>query len=83
MEPSCDIGSEPRSLVVIFDEMYSVYLHGIQEQECDVMSNKVCNIDSLNLTCRDSSLERSIRVSLTIRVVPKVLKANILFGSSR
>ncbi|KAJ8308769.1 hypothetical protein KUTeg_013643, partial [Tegillarca granosa] len=36
---------EPRSLVLLCDDMYKVHLHGISERKEDVISDKVANLD--------------------------------------
>ena len=61
------------------DDMYNVYLHGIAERESDIITDKVTNDTECNVTS-GASLKRSTRVSLTIRHVPKVLKAHIRLG---
>ena len=72
---------EPNSLLILKDTMYSSYLHGIQEKTQDEISDRVAN---LALTtdghkCGDK-LERTCRVSLTIRYVPKTLKIQLRLG---
>jgi len=75
---------EPRSLVLVKDLMYTKYLHGITETTCDIMSEHVANLTSTNYNTGDV-LKRATRVSLTIRVVPKVMKAKLglLFGKKK
>ena len=72
----------PRSLVVVQDDMYSQYLHGIREVTMDVVDNTFANLDSSgSMPSVDTQLHRTKpRISLTIRVVPKVLQNKILFG---
>ncbi|XP_005106234.1 alpha-ketoglutarate-dependent dioxygenase alkB homolog 6 isoform X2 [Aplysia californica] len=70
---------EPRSLVLVCDEMYKVHLHGIDERTCDVITEKVANLDFISAKVGDQ-LERGTRVSLTIRNVPKVLKTSLFFN---
>ncbi|CAL1533204.1 unnamed protein product [Lymnaea stagnalis] len=70
---------EPRSLVLVCDDMYKVYLHGISERETDVLSEKVANLSAISASGGDV-LRRSRRVSLTFRFVPKLLKAKLIFG---
>nr|XP_008122601.1 PREDICTED: alpha-ketoglutarate-dependent dioxygenase alkB homolog 6 [Anolis carolinensis] len=67
----------PRSLLVLREDMYVRYLHGIRPITEDVVTGHVAN------TCGfepGSTLQRGTRVSLTIRRVPKVLKTSILLG---
>lgn len=71
---------EPRSLVFVCDDMYKTYLHGISERTVDKISNSIANIEMCEMAQSAEDLTRTTRVSLTIRHVPKVLKAKILFG---
>lgn len=71
---------QPRSLVLVQDDMYKVYLHGIKEVTQDTLTDKVANLDLVPEVKEGDVLERSTRVSLTIRYVPKVLKAKLIFG---
>ena len=72
----------PRSLVIVKDDMYTKYLHGIREVTTDVIDETFANLDSCSAPNLDSShLHRTKpRISLTIRVVPKILQNKILFG---
>lgn len=70
-----------RSLVVVRDDMYTTYLHGIREATTDVVDDSFANLDSCSELSLGSCLDRTKpRISLTIRVVPKVLQNKILFG---
>lgn len=72
---------ERRSLVLVCGDMYTQYLHGIAEQTQDTISNKIRNLDSLsNPVSLGETLQRETRVSLTIRHVPRTVKAKLLFG---
>lgn len=71
---------EPRSLVFVCDDMYKTYLHGISERTVDKISNSIANIEMCEMAQSAEDLTRTTRVSLTIRHVPKVLKAKFLFG---
>ena len=75
----CSLLLEPRSLVLVQDDMYDTYLHGIDEVTQDLLSDKVANLDMTDSKIGDV-LKRDTRVSLTIRVVPKVLRAKLLLG---
>lgn len=67
---------EPRSLVVLQDDMYKKYLHGIKEiVEDSIDREKVLNYDRIDST--NLKLIRNTRISLTIRHVPKIFKANL------
>lgn len=70
---------EPRSLVILKEDMYKVYLHGIKEVDQDLINSKsIINFNKLGHKNEESSvLKRDTRVSLTIRHVPKVLKVNL------
>ena len=70
---------QPRSLLVLQDEMYKTYLHGIKTVTRDVISNKIANLEVCGAMVGDI-LERGNRVSLTIRHVPKVIKSCVFFG---
>lgn len=71
---------EPKSLVFVCDDMYKTYLHGISERTVDKISNSIANIEMCEMAQSVEALTRTTRVSLTIRHVPKVLKAKFLFG---
>lgn len=68
-----------RSLLILQDDMYKLYLHGIQGVCEDILSEYVMNLSSTGAQVGDT-LPRSTRVSLTIRHVPKVIRANLLLG---
>ena len=69
---------EPRSLLVLKDDMYHKYLHGIEEIDQDVISDKICNLNDRSVISQ--AFPRSTRVSLTIRHVPKTTKMKFKFG---
>jgi alkylated DNA repair protein alkB family protein 6 len=72
---------EPRSLVVLEEDMYIKYLHGIQMQTEDVIDEKIKNLKYCRQRLeKDTILQRQTRVSLTIRHVPNVLKVKIQLG---
>ena len=71
---------QPRSLVLLQDDMYKVHLHGIKEVTHDTLTDKVANLDAVPEVKVGDVLERKTRVSLTIRDVPKVLKAKLILG---
>jgi alkylated DNA repair protein alkB family protein 6 len=72
---------EPRSLLILRDDMYKFYLHGIKEVTEDFLDrNLIFNFDELSdkENYLESSIrKRSTRVSLTIRYVSKLLKVNL------
>uniref|UniRef100_A0A915CY61 Fe2OG dioxygenase domain-containing protein n=1 Tax=Ditylenchus dipsaci TaxID=166011 RepID=A0A915CY61_9BILA len=67
---------EPRSLILIRDHAYSTLLHGIEEKKSDVLGEKhifnKCEVQPNSNIKDDEELERSTRISLTIRNVPLV-----------
>ena len=69
---------EPRSLLVLKDDMYHKYLHGIEEIDQDVISDKICNLNDRSVI--GQAFPRSTRISLTIRHVPKTTKMKFKFG---
>jgi len=72
---------EPRSLLILRDDMYKVYLHGIKEVNEDFMDrNSIFNFDELSDKenySESSTRKRTTRISLTIRYVSKLLKVNL------
>ncbi|KAK0058461.1 alpha-ketoglutarate-dependent dioxygenase alkB 6 [Biomphalaria pfeifferi] len=70
---------EPRSLIMVCDDMYKIYLHGIAEKKSDIVTDKVANLNTTPYAIGDT-LDRKTRVSLTFRYVPKVLKAKLVLG---
>ena len=70
-----------RSLVVVQDDMYTQHLHGIRQLTTDLLDESVANLDSCCALQTGSQLHRTKpRISLTIRIVPKVLQNRILFA---
>lgn len=79
---------EPRSLLILKEDMFNVYLHGIKDVEEDRVNRKsIINYERTNKANYDNQfneidelyLKRSPRVSLTIRYVPNVVKPNPVF----
>ena len=70
---------EPRSLFLLTEDLYHNYLHGIAERTYDVITDKVANLDACNAELGDT-LQRTTRISLTIRNVPKTLKLKLNLG---
>ncbi|KAB7497488.1 Alpha-ketoglutarate-dependent dioxygenase alkB-like protein 6 [Armadillidium nasatum] len=62
-----------RSLLVLQEDLYTKYLHGIAEKPTDVIDDLIFNLDEISYSLGDI-LNRETRVSLTIRYFPKVLK---------
>ncbi|XP_022096666.1 alpha-ketoglutarate-dependent dioxygenase alkB homolog 6-like [Acanthaster planci] len=69
---------QPCSLLILKDHMYTSFLHGIAERTQDIVTDSVANLAPTDQMPGDR-LERSCRISLTIRHVPKTLKMK-LFG---
>ncbi|XP_015435954.1 PREDICTED: alpha-ketoglutarate-dependent dioxygenase alkB homolog 6 [Dufourea novaeangliae] len=70
---------ERRSLLILQENLYHHYLHSIAERDTDVISKSL--ITNLDL-CGDQfiegqTLKRDIRLSLTIRHVPKTTKLKL------
>ncbi|RZF37105.1 hypothetical protein LSTR_LSTR013801 [Laodelphax striatellus] len=71
---------ERRSLLVLQDDMYSKYLHGIAEVCDDVISDDLANLHQTGQSFKmGERLNRDTRISLTIRHVPKTTKLKINF----
>ncbi|RIB09621.1 hypothetical protein C2G38_1981039 [Gigaspora rosea] len=81
--PEFSLLLEPRSLLVLKHDLYKTYLHGIQEVKFDNLNEK--NILNYNLTDMADDFEtnnctilkRDTRISLTYRIVEKVVKAKL------
>ncbi|XP_073824838.1 alpha-ketoglutarate-dependent dioxygenase alkB homolog 6 [Musca autumnalis] len=71
---------EPRSLLILKDELYSDYLHSIDEVESDILCDRICNYENCESTYKmGDCLMRGTRISLTIRNVPKTTKMKLKF----
>ncbi|KAM3726454.1 Alpha-ketoglutarate-dependent dioxygenase alkB [Dirofilaria immitis] len=64
---------ERRSLILVSDDAYTNCLHGIADRPFDVISNHIFNLESINRHIGEV-MSRDLRVSLTIRNIPKVNK---------
>ncbi|MGH0148403.1 UNVERIFIED_CONTAM: hypothetical protein FKN15_014133 [Acipenser sinensis] len=73
---------EPRSLLVLRDDMYMCYLHGIRGVTEETVSERVANLPTTSAR-PGQQLTRATRVSLTIRHVPKTLKSALLLGRKK
>ncbi|GFO41767.1 alpha-ketoglutarate-dependent dioxygenase alkb homolog 6 [Plakobranchus ocellatus] len=72
---------ERRSLVLVCDDMYTKHLHGIAERTQDIVGDKIVNLKELSQPVSlGHVLPRETRVSLTIRHVPRTVKAKFVFG---
>lgn len=71
---------EPRSLLILKDDLYHRYMHSISEVDEDDLADPL--IRNLNHTegFTGRSVKRGTRYSLTIRNVPKTSKLKLKFG---
>lgn len=80
-EPSFKLLVEPRSLLILKDDMYHRYMHSISEIESDDLCDPLIkNLSSTSHSSGVGKIERSTRFSLTIRNVPKTSKLKLKFG---
>lgn len=70
----CSVFVDARSLLILQNDMYEKYLHGISPKSEDILSSDVMNCCS---SSPNQVFNRSTRVSLTIRHVPKTSKFSI------
>lgn len=78
----CKLLIEPRSLLILRDDMYHKYLHAIAEIDEDVISENVANLQHCSQDYKLSDkIKRETRVSLTIRHVPKTSKMKLKLGN--
>lgn len=75
-EPAFKLLVEPRSLLILKDDLYFRYMHSISEIEQDDLSDPLIK----NFPARDEKIQRGTRFSLTIRNVPKTSKLKLKFG---
>lgn len=73
---------EPRSLLVLQDDLYRCFMHSISEVDEDNITDPLIrNLDRTSFAAGDVKiLQRSTRFSLTIRNVPKTSKLKLKFG---
>lgn len=72
---------EPRSLLILKDDLYKSYMHSIREiDEDDLTDEKIKNISTTSYSNLDMKMiPRTTRYSLTIRHVPKTSKLKLKF----
>ncbi|KAF9974872.1 Alpha-ketoglutarate-dependent dioxygenase alkB 6 [Actinomortierella ambigua] len=76
--PDFSLLVQPRSLLVLKDEVYTGYMHGIREiTEDDLTESHIVNMDQ-QPSGLPTRLKRSTRISLTLRKVERVLSASRL-----
>ncbi|XP_053670474.1 alpha-ketoglutarate-dependent dioxygenase alkB homolog 6 [Anopheles nili] len=68
---------EPRSLLIVKDDMYHRYLHSIGNLEYDLIDDEIANLSLVKNVNIGDILPRKTRISLTIRHVPKTSKMKI------
>lgn len=69
---------ERRSLLILQEDLYTKYLHGIRELTEDVLDDNVMNLSMCDTFSRgDIAFRTTTRYSLTIRHFPKVLKLKL------
>ncbi|XP_006867398.1 PREDICTED: alpha-ketoglutarate-dependent dioxygenase alkB homolog 6 [Chrysochloris asiatica] len=80
--PTTSLLLEPRSLLVLRGAAYTRLLHGIAATRVDVLdaSSLPPNATACPLAQSGAPLARGTRVSLTIRRVPRVLRASLLLS---
>lgn len=78
----CKLLIERRSLLILKDDMYHKYLHGIAETDEDVIGENVSNLPHCSHSYKlGDKCKRETRVSLTIRHVPKTSKMKLKLGN--
>ncbi len=71
---------EPRSLLVLKDNLYTDYLHSIDEIHEDIIDGNIRNLHCLETKYASGQrLSRSTRISLTIRNVPRCSNFKLKF----
>ncbi|KAB0802730.1 hypothetical protein PPYR_04916 [Photinus pyralis] len=73
----CNLLLEPRSLIILQDDMYTKHLHSISEVTEDEITDKCANLSKCKNYKLGQIAEREVRISLTIRNVPKVCKLKL------
>lgn len=78
----CQLLIEPRSLLILKDDMYKTYLHSIAHEKYDAITNDLSNLEQCTEFKNhiDKTVERNRRISLTIRHVPKTSKIHLRLG---
>ncbi|XP_055384677.1 alpha-ketoglutarate-dependent dioxygenase alkB homolog 6 [Condylostylus longicornis] len=72
---------EPRSLLILKDNLYTDYMHSIDEVSDDFINESIVNLENCELSYKyGDRLCRKKRLSLTIRHVPKTSKLKLNFS---
>lgn len=75
---------EPRSLLILKDELFSHYLHCIEEVKEDSLDDNIVNLNMCSdVYTKGSTVTRDTRISLTIRHVPKTSTFKLNIGNKR
>lgn len=75
---------EPRSLLILQDQLFSHYLHTIEEITEDILNDSIANMNLCSKNyVRGSTIPRDTRISLTIRHVPKTSTFKLNIGNKR
>lgn len=78
----CKLLIEPRSLLILKHDMYAKYLHGISDALEDVVDEHIKNLENCCEPYKiGDRVERNIRISLTIRHVPKTSRLKFKTGA--
>jgi len=83
-EPEFSILVQPRSLLVLKEDVYNNYMHGIREVHSDSLTEgNILNLERAfphNSPAPELPLERLTRISLTFRIVPKTIRGDRFFA---
>ena len=69
-------------MLILKDELYHNYLHGIDEVSEDDVDDSVRNLSRAGVKV-GQKIQRKTRVSLTIRNVPRTSKAKMLLSARK
>ncbi|GAV06843.1 hypothetical protein RvY_16764 [Ramazzottius varieornatus] len=73
---------QPRSLLIVKDDLYTRYLHGIYAVKEDVLDNKIANLKVCDKEV-GTVMKRDTRVSLTIRLAQNTSKFKMSFFKTK
>lgn len=82
-EPEFSLLVQPRSLLVLKEDVYNKYMHGIREVTSDDLNRgNILNLpeaapEVLNHPSASALMERGTRISLTFRIVKKTLSKKL------
>ncbi|KAF9960145.1 Alpha-ketoglutarate-dependent dioxygenase alkB 6 [Mortierella alpina] len=82
-EPEFSLLVQPRSLLVLKEDLYNKYMHGIREITCDDLKRgDILNLseaapEAANYPSASTLMERGTRISLTFRIVQKTLSKKL------